>query len=804
MGLIRRRLLCLVLVCLGSIFAQGMAWAQSDERMRIDIPAQSLATSLTEFGRQTNTEIIFTAESVRSLQAPRVEGTMPPDEALTRLLAGSGLTFRRGSDGAYVVSKPAVPRKSTTQLDTSVEEIVVTARRREESLQDVPSAVTAIGGSTLDSISAEGFEDFVRLAPGLTMVPTSTTPNFAIRGISTSTTLGTTQQAISLYVDDTPTQDPFVALSALNLYLADIERVEVLRGPQGTLFGSGSLSGAIRVITRKPDPRGFEGYVQGGLNTYEGGESGTQLEGMVNVPLGEKTALRVLAYDRQFGGYIDNVLRDAEDVNDGSTTGGRIALRSDLTSAFSVTGSVIYQRDKASDGARTFYTPSQGDPDEWASQVPDKTRFENTIGNLLATYDFDWASLTSSSSYLKRTEQTQLDASPDLGPLLGVPGTPVYSDNDNDSENFVQEIRLTSELSGPLSYVLGLYYSDARRQTQTFVRAPVLEGILGLTSLIDSNLDSTIEETALFGEVSWAVTDQVEIAAGLRAFHNEVTVKVDNSGLLIGPPVKLERVNKDDDYTPRFTATWKPNPTLTVYAQAAQGYRLGQANVAAGPPLYESDTLWNYEIGVKGVMFDDRLQYGVSAFHIDWDNLQVGLRPAGTVLLYTGNAGSARSDGLELEGLVRITDDLDFQTAMAFTDAVLTESIPNLPQPSGVLGVESGDRLPGAPRFTISNAFIYSHLLSEDKQLHVRLDHQYVGLSYNTFTQESALEMGDYHLFNLTCGVDLGSVGVDVYMKNLANSDGVTNANFDLGLDTIRAAWRLPPFSVGVSVRKSF
>ena len=784
-------------------FCSGTALAQA--QMRVSIPSQAMSSALTEFGRQTGTEIIFEPDSVRSLRAPRVEGVMAADEALGRLLTGSGLSYRRGADGAYLVARSETqPRSSNDSPRNDMEEIVVTARRRPESLRDVPAAITALGSAELERIGAAGFEDFVRLAPGLTMVPTSTAPNFSIRGISTSTTLGTTQQAISLYVDDTPTQDPFVALSSFNLYLADIDRVEVLRGPQGTLFGSGSLSGAIRVITHKPDPSALSGYGAFGISTVNGGETGTQLEGMINVPLSDTTAIRVLAYDRRTGGYIDNVLRDETNVNGTTTTGTRIALKSQITDAFSMTGTFMHQVDNADDGSRTFYTPSQGDSDQWASQVPDRTKFKNTISNLFMGYEFDAVTLTSSTSYLERTEDTVLDASPDLAPLLGVPGSAVYSDNDNSSRNLVQELRLTSKLDGPFSYVLGAYYSSATRDTHTFIRAPLLESFIGLTSLLEADLHSEIEETALFGEAAWKLTDTFELAAGVRAFHNEVKVDVDNSGLLIGPPVQFSRVNKDDSYTPRFTATWKPSEDLTVYGQVAQGYRLGQANVTAGPPIYDSDTLWNYEIGTKGSFFDNRVQLGLALFYIDWQDLQVGLRVPDTILLYTGNAGSARSVGAEFEGSFGLTEELTFQTAMSYNDARLTESIPNLPQPSGVLGVEDGDRLPGAPLFTISNAFVYDHQLSNGWLARVRLDHQYVGKSYNTFTRSSALEIGDYHLVNLSGGLDIGAVSVDIFVRNVFDGDGVTNANFDLGLDVLRAAWRVVPRSIGLTVRKNF
>ncbi|HVK82323.1 MAG TPA: TonB-dependent receptor plug domain-containing protein, partial [Verrucomicrobiae bacterium] len=379
---------------------------EREQRQTFNIPAQSLASALIEFSRQSDVMVVVDPSLVNGRTAPAVQGEFTTQEALTRLLAGSTLTPTRQPDGGFVLAGNPIQLGDASSAASSEDDIVVTARKREELVQDVPASITALGGAALDRMGAEGFEDFVRLAPGLTMNPTSTNPNFSIRGISTSTTLGTTQQPIALYVDDTPTQDPFVALSSLNLYLADISRVEVLRGPQGTLFGSGSLSGAIRVITRTPDPSEFSAYVEAGASTIEGGEPGTQLEAMINAPLGDTTALRAVAYRRHVGGYIDNSSRGIEDVNDYTVQGGRIALQTELTPNFSVTGSIIHQRDEGDDGSRTFYTPSQGGSDEWSSLQADDTQFETTIGNILASYDLGWATLTSSTSHLMRDEST--------------------------------------------------------------------------------------------------------------------------------------------------------------------------------------------------------------------------------------------------------------------------------------------------------------------------------------------------------------------------------------------------------------
>jgi outer membrane receptor protein involved in Fe transport len=781
------------------------ASAQEQQRS-FNIPAQALSTALIEFSRQSNVMVVADPAVVRGHAAPMVRGDFTPRDALGQLVTGSGLNINQRPEGGFVLVGDARPTRTGAADPAASEDvdIVVTARKREESLQNVPAAVTALGGATLSHMGAEGFDDFVRLAPGLTMAPTSLVSNFSIRGISTSNAVGTTQTPISLYVDETQTEDVFVPLSTFNLYLADINRVEVLRGPQGTLFGSGSLSGAIRVITNKPDPTAFSGYVQGGVTSIEGGDPGTQVEGVINAPLGSATAVRALLYDRRFGGYIDNTLRHEDNTNGTRSTGGRVALRSDLTSTLSATGTVIYQLDRDDDGSRSFYTPSQGGSRQWESLVSDTTRVGNWIGNILVTDDLGWATLTSSTSYLRKKEQTQLDASPDLGLLLGVPGTPVWGNTYNHSEDVTQELRLNSQGSGPISYVIGAYYSHAHRFTESINHSPVLEGLIGQPNILDARLNTKVKEAALFGEVTWAFAPNWDVAAGVRVFHNEFDVGVNNSGLLIGPPVQLSRVNRDDSSTPRFTLSWHPDEDVTLYAQAAKGYRLGQANIAAGPPLYNSDTLWNYEVGAKGEYFDHRLLLNVAAFYIDWQNLQIGLRQPATLFFYTGNAGSARSVGLEVEADWRFTHELDFHTSMAFTDAELTQSIPNVPQPSGVLGVKDGDRLPGAPRFTISNALSYRRDLGDGATLRLRLDHQYVGRSYNTFTRAGALVIGDYNIFNFSGGVGFDHFDIDLFVKNIGDSDGVTNANFDYGADVLRAAWRVPPRSIGVSVRRSF
>jgi outer membrane receptor protein involved in Fe transport len=248
--------------------------------------------------------------------------------------------------------------------------------------------------------------------------------------------------------------------------------------------------------------------------------------------------------------------------------------------------------------------------------------------------------------------------------------------------------------------------------------------------------------------------------------------------------------------------SWKPSSTLNIYAQAAKGYRMGQANVAAAgiPPTYDSDFLWNYEVGVKSSPTDG-LNLSVALFTINWEDIQIGLRTPQR-FNYTGNAGKARSRGAELTLDWQATPNLLWMTSAAWTDATLREDVANLPQVSGVLGVKKGERLPGQARFSMSNSMTYNWTIGENRDVFLRLDHQYVGKSYNTFTQAGALVMGDYNTFGAGVGVTLGATEVALRASNLGDTDGRMNSFFSSG-QTPTAKY-LSPRTLSLQVSRRF
>ncbi len=713
--------------------------------------------------------------------------------------------------GGVALASMATPsvglaQEASTAGAVENEEIVVTARKRTESLQDVPAAISQLSGATLERTGARGIEDIVRMVPGFTMSDSTVpgAPSFNVRGVSTSTAIESVQPSVGFYIDELPALEVTNAFTP-NLNLVDIERVEILRGPQGTLFGSGSLSGAVRVITRKPDPKGFEGYVEATGTAVTDGDLGYGLEGMLNIPLSDRAAMRFVAYDRERPGYTDNLARGVDDVGTARTSGGRLSLRVLPTDNLTVTAGLIYQLDKVADTNAAFYDTSLGGAREWDAQTPNRGRFETAIASTTVEYDFGGASLISATNYADKDVFFAFDAS-GLGSALGAPGTETFSDTSVRTKIFSQEVRLTSQGSGPLRYVLGAFYVSRDQAFGQQVRNPVVEGLFDLPNLLNLDMENSSREMALFGEVSWAMTDRLELTAGARAFRNTFNLQAETSGLLNGGLTTVDERKTEKSITPRFGAKFKVAPDISLYATASQGYRIGQANltISTAQPTYLSDSLWNYEVGIKSELFDRRLRLNISAFHIDWKNIQVGLRSAlGSI--YTGNAGTAESDGVEIEALFKVTRELDFSTAIAITDARLTQDVPDLNEPGPpASGVRSGDRLPGSPRFTIANAVQYARELGEGRAIDLRLDHQYIGKSYNRFTRVGALELGGYNVFDLSAGLTVGTVQVRAFVKNIADSKGVMNATFDnfgLGPD---AAFRLTPRSLGVSVRKNF
>lgn len=703
------------------------------------------------------------------------------------------------------------------QSANQVEEIVVTATRRTETIQDAPVSVTALDTRALESIGADGFDDFVRRVPGLAYNEAGGRPHFVIRGLASENSNVNQQGTVTLYVNDLPQVDTYAPLGTTDLTLFDIERVEVLRGPQGTLFGSGSIGGAIRVITNKPKLDRFEGKVEMDASSVEDGGDGFGAKGMLNVPIGGKLALRVVGTHIERPGVVDQPLRGVEDADKVVSQGGRAALLFQATDDLAVTASVSYQDSKPEDTPMINATlplgaPPTGDAYSSTGLVAEYVRDRTTISNVTVDWDLGFASLFSSTSYADklalRVNDVSYLASAFSADFTGEP-FPIAENSHFQTHAFSQELRLTSNGDGPLSWLVGAFYIDRNRKPiQLDWLVPGAE--VGNPGLTLGNTDYIIlvdyhfkqQERALFGEVAYEFNDRWKLAVGGRAFENE-----DDRRYLInwafGDGGNPHIRSSESGFTPRVVLSYEPVDSLHFYMSATEGYRVGGPNEQRpGRPLtYGPDSVWAYELGAKTSWFDNRLVVNTALFYNDWDDIQVSVLRLGTNS--TENAGKAHTRGVELEVLAAPIERLQLSVALAYVDARSDTTNPGIDPARG--GISDGDRLPGSPRFTSSEAVRYTWPAAiAGGDFYVDLAHRYIGEAQNGFNAGNpwVVQYGDWNQFDAKLGWARDRYELVLSVDNASNEDAVTNV-IDTGGGTADIA-RLRPRTVGLTGRVSF
>jgi outer membrane receptor protein involved in Fe transport len=713
---------------------------------------------------------------------------MIPDirSAVRALLLGSvGLAALSGTAHAQAPQSGSAASATDDQ-----NEIIVTANRREETVQDVPSAITAIGQQEIEARGIDSFEGFARSVPGLTMnQATRNRAAFNIRGIATSANgLGNTQDPVSVYVNDTPVTDTFGAVVQPDLRLFDVERIEVLRGPQGTLFGSGSLGGTIRIITNKPDASKFEaaGRVDLGVTAHGGGLR-QRYDAMVNIPLIEdRLALRLVGYYRDEEGWVKNLALGTR--NDTIDWGGRASLLWTPTDAFSVRAEIFHQDSDPEDG--DSWNPTAG-KFRRTGPIAEGRPLTLTNYNLAIDYDFEnFATLTSSTTYQK--SKTALFRS--FGSLLG-PGTPNFLLTSDPwlSKFFVQEVRLVSNTQSRLQWVLGGFYINRRTATPNYLLyAPGLNnffgGALGSDTFLAADITPRSSELAAYADGSYEVIDGLKLRGGFRVFHttadyieksrtqlNFATFSYVNSS--------LRNSSKGTNTTWRAGLSYEPNRDLLFFANVSKGFRVGQVNPNSGPSAidpadyvipsgYKPDSTINYEVGAKTSFLGGDVTLNLTGFYIDWTDIQIDGRRLSDSLAFIANAGKATVKGVEAEITARPARGVNLYATVTVQDGKI-ESLPtNIFVPAAV-----GDRLPGLAQWKLSGGIQYRWDVGGENQAYVRVDGQYTDAAANAFAAG-----GTNPLFAISSGytsID-GSIGVDtswgsvaIYGENLTDNDSI-------------------------------
>jgi len=717
------------------------------------------------------------------------------NRSLRTILLAQGIMLA----GVGVAHAQSVPASGAAKADnTVVGEVIVTATKRSLSAQHVPFSLTVLSQPDLKARGAQTIEDAIGFVPGVSYTSNGTGAGaYTIRGVNTTTYVGGTQSPVAVYVDDIAVLDTnSPKITAVNS-LFDVGRVEVLEGPQGTLFGSGSIGGAIRMITNKPNLDHYEAETEDTLSDTKGaGGLNYDVNAMVNMPLvQDKLGLRLVGYYDQEAGWVDNTARNQSDVNHSVTEGGRAELKFTPTDDFTVLGTAIWNSERPHDSDWSFYNNTQY---KWNGLITNADYDRANIYSVTGTYNLHWASLTSITTYDDQYENVQADFSADIKALLHL-SIPSPVNDLGPSRTFSQEVRLASPDSGPFKWLVGAYYSDNKKTTTEPIDVPGSGALLHVSSDIVS-LSNDIEEVreeAVFGEVSYDILPKLTATVGLRVFQDKLS-KNQTIGGTLQPPSSAISNDNESSATPKFNLTYNVSPTSLIYGQIAEGYRIGQSNPAAVDPISHQvipgssrpDSLWNYELGEKSTFLNGRLLINADVYYIDWSNIQLNELTVPSGISFIGNAGEAHIEGAELEVRGRLTQAWEAGLSLSLNDAHLVSVNPTVT-------ATKGDQLPGSAPETVVLFTEYTHPLAGDASLFGRVDARWTGLEYSNLKNATSLTYGDYWALNLRGGVKWSRYEATAFVDNALDGEGKIAAISALGQSV---AIRQRPVTVGLTL----
>ncbi len=791
--------------------------ADLSHEMQFHIPPQNLDSALVEFSRQSKVQVIGVSSELRNMHSEGTTGLLTISDALKQLLRRSGLSFRAVGETAVSIGKfePVETVSSTQSLNgaasseqlrlaqagssgettqqseaaahaagangkenndrSAVSEIIVTAQKREERILDVPLSVSAITNEMMKDAGSEQLADFLKTVPGVGIVDNQNgLQTIVIRGIAA--VIGDTP--IGYYLDEMPFS--FLGnTGVIDVRAYDLERVEVLRGPQGTLYGDGSIGGTIRVLTRNPDLKSLQGDVDlTGMNTT-GGDGSYIAKGMLNLPIKEGVAaLRLVAAHEDYGGWIDSPLTGEENRNTRLINNYRAKLRLAPTDNLDVVLSAwrteqdVVDANYALDDGTSPIARSTGD-------------FQLDSSSLAVNYDFGGFNLLSATSYLKFGLNSETV-------FFGLPFS-----SQQTTKALSEELRLTSDDEGIFRWTGGVFYRKLDRPfSSVYGGVPNNSGFLGSRSW------------AVFGEGTWAMLgSKLNLTLGLRYFEDERAraAPVDDATLAlvrtVNPDFSTDVDSSFRTVNPRFNVAFHVNDNWMLYTNVAKGFRSGQIQggsslilaTLAGirvPLGIDSESLWSYEIGAKGQLAEGRMSLEGAVFRNDWESLQLN-RSLGlwSALL---NGGTARTRGIELAAVLRPLDGLDIRLSMSRLNAEYTESV------SGI-NVSSGDRIGGVPETGASATATYRWPVSRALTGFIFASAQYTSDAIDLIN--TAIPSDDTTAVDMRLGIEGQSWGIYLLGQNLTDENGAVGVGYPFYNGTTP---RMRPRTYGVNARYSF
>lgn len=733
----------------------------------------------------------------------------------------SALSFSNNALAAAEVNGPSAPRQ--------IEEVIVSATKRDATLRDIPTSIAVLNGTAIEDAGASQLSDFLEQVPGISLNPVNADQNrLSIRGVAADTANLLTSQTAATLIGDTAFSDPFITAVSPDLNPFDLSTIEILKGPQGTLFGGSALSGAIRYVPNKPEMEAASAKAFYQHSEVKDGDS-AWLSGLaINAPLIPELAIRLAGTERHSGGVIDDQRRELEDVDAIDQSSHRAALRWLPSDAWDINLFYLSQSTEQQDLLSADNLDGRRTRNTTAGPSAQETDFD--ISSIDLRYNNDWGSWVSLTSRINKYANQDLDGT-----------RAVFDGADNavrllveqDVSGLAQEFRWVSNDDGShaLHWVVGAFFLDYEQTLFNGVRSSDLGNIVGLSlnlppalggivggiippaalDLAVINADIELQEKAVFGDLGWRISDQLELSLGLRWFDTETSGVLVSSGALIlastgSPEIENDASISEEGINPKMSIRYEFSDRLSVHAYIAKGFRFGGIQGLSDTPttdineVYESDELWNYEIGLRSAFFDNTLTVDATVFKIDWDKPQISQKTTDGLFNVIDNVGAAEIDGAELSSQWHTPlDGLSLTGTLAYTDSRTSEPF----QSQTGEDVPVGSYMPNTPLWQSFLSIKYRRSIG-DVQFGSHLSHAYVSeaksdlnRSFDTMGYDT-LEAG----ISIFAPSWLGAPRLSAVLSNIEDSKGINNVL--LSSNTTQDVYYIRPRTLSVRLGLEF
>lgn len=813
---------------MASYVAIGTVQAENDT-LYFDIRAEQLGKALKEFAIQTNKEILFSTKMVKGKLSSGLYGKYTEIAALEAILSGTDLRAEQTKNNVYlIIAETGRPQTVNTNLKAKensnkdkpidktnqefkgserkppMEEIMVTATKRLQDLQNTSLSISVLGSEEIKRKTLVNMTDYLRTTPGINQIDQGAGQNaIVIRGVTADpiNESFSTGPTVGIYLGETPITGYALGNSA-DIKLIDMERVEVIRGPQGTLYGSSSLSGTVRNIPVAPNLQDFEFSIEGGYASIKGSnDNNFTSNGIINLPIiQDRLAIRAVLYQFDNAGYIDNIAGDDPEISAISAAFGvsELAVNQKDIGGSEYNGGRITTLWEPSDRLKLSYTYVSQDvtqderpfvQTQFGRYQQSRRQFGATVGNdkalevkvdinnLVIGYDLGWAELISASSWIDQSFTRKWDIASFLPG--NIPGPQISETN---AEVFIQEVRLASISDKGTQYTLGIYYEDSEQPTNqdTFYGGDIAFNPFGNETLLqDVFLDNQVKQKAIFGEFYYSVTDKITATLGARFFDYNRTLVQNTGGALFGGIETMNSVqNNEDGSIFKVGLDYQASDNTLIYGQWSEGFRLGKpvaqlppscdadsdgfydgTNISTSTDSVDSDNLESIELGVKTDLLQGRLTINSSIYRNKWKNIPITIR-AECLAGIDVNAAEATTQGFEIESTLDINSNLSIKLGTSYTDSELSKNTE--------FGAK-GERLPGSPKYNTTLGVNYNFFMM-GTDAYIEGDYSYVGGFYNSLDEEG-IEAGKYHQLNISAGLIFENLSLQLFGKNLTDSD---------------------------------